>query len=169
MKNNNRIIWAIAAFDSANLAGINQDSRVIDCLGYTCKQIVSAQTAQSTKQATLIEAVSSDMMQAQLSILWQEQIPSAIKIGVLANNEQLQILIDFFSQASVQKHNIPIIFDPVLKSSSGLQFNDWDIQLLSKLMAFCTLVTPNEQEYRHLSSASKSFNPFNGSNLLVSL
>ncbi|MEP0495548.1 MAG: bifunctional hydroxymethylpyrimidine kinase/phosphomethylpyrimidine kinase, partial [Paraglaciecola sp.] len=121
---NRPIVWSIAASDSGGGAGIQADNLTIQDLGGHACNIVTAITAQNSQRVVEVEAVSTSMLTQQLNCLLEDMPPKAIKIGVLANAEQVKLVRDWLAKtlASYKKKHgveIPIIWDPVMVASSG--------------------------------------------------
>jgi hydroxymethylpyrimidine kinase/phosphomethylpyrimidine kinase/thiamine-phosphate diphosphorylase len=159
------IVWSIGGSDSGGGAGIQADSLTIQDLGGHACNIVTAITAQNSQKITDILATPSYLMLNQLNCLLDDLMPSAIKIGVLANSEQIQIVSGWLETVFAdyqQKHNIdiPIIWDPVMVSTSGqsltLANNEPSVQDYSSLAKQVTLITPNRFELNQLAAMLRS-------------
>ena len=138
-----KTIWTIAAQDSAGISGISADVKVFQSFDCFACHISTAVTAQSVDQSIAIQKIDSEMIQAKLDVLIQAHPPSAIKIGVLMGADQIKVIAKFLT---THKLNIPIVFDPVLSASSGLNFNRLTLNDLQPLLKFVTLITPNTDE-----------------------
>src|SRR5699024_10809463 len=73
---------------------------------------------------------------------------AAIKIGVVANAEQVHIIADTVRRLAP----IPLVVDPVLKAAGGgrLAADPVATALVDVLFAQATVITPNAAEARHL-------------------
>ncbi|WP_133469814.1 bifunctional hydroxymethylpyrimidine kinase/phosphomethylpyrimidine kinase [Paraglaciecola marina] len=155
------VVWSIAASDSGGGAGIQADSLTIQDLGGHACNIVTAVTAQNSQRVVEVDAVSTNMLTQQLNCLLEDMPPRAIKIGVLANVEQVKLVRDWLAEnlASYKKNHgveIPIIWDPVMMASSGQELLSENqripADLYLSLAKQVTLLTPNLQELQALTS-----------------
>lgn len=149
------IVWSIAASDSGGGAGIQADNLTIQDLGGHACNIVTAITAQNSLKVEEVAAVSVDMLTKQLNCLLADMPPQAIKIGVLANTQQVKLVCDWLalnlaSYKSSHGIEVPVIWDPVMVASSGQTLSSEDKQTPAdayiSLAKQVTLLTPNLQE-----------------------
>jgi hydroxymethylpyrimidine kinase/phosphomethylpyrimidine kinase/thiamine-phosphate diphosphorylase len=162
---NRPIVWSIAGSDSGGGAGIQADSLTIQDLGGHACNTVTAITAQNSEQITDIVATPFGLIRNQLNCLLDDLMPSAIKIGMLANAEQIQLVSHWLGTelANYQhKYNvdIPIIWDPVMVSTSGhsltLANSQPNMQDYLSLANQVTLMTPNGFELKQLADMLRS-------------
>lgn len=152
------IVWTIAGSDSGGGAGIQADLATIkDLGGYGCS-VITTLTAQSSVEVALVEPVSEAMLLTQLSTLLADLPPQAIKIGLLANQQQLHLVADWLAGFKTQFPLVPVILDPVMVASCGDELGDKSTA--SKPMDFTpfkgliSLITPNVQELARLTVAT---------------
>jgi len=154
------VVWTIAGSDSGGGAGIQADLATIDDLGCHGCSAITCLTAQNSVSVTLVEPVSEEMLLAQLDVLLADLAPMAIKIGLLANQEQVNLLGKWLNTSlrEFQKANavdVNVILDPVMVASCGAHFagdkrseNQLDFLPFKGLI---TLITPNTAELSVLS------------------
>ncbi|MDP5129953.1 MAG: bifunctional hydroxymethylpyrimidine kinase/phosphomethylpyrimidine kinase [Paraglaciecola sp.] len=156
------IVWSIAASDSGGGAGIQADSLTINDLGGHACNIVTAITAQNSLGVKDMVATSVAILAQQVNCLLEDMPPKAIKIGVLANAQQVRWLSQWLSEtfANYQQQlqvSIPIIWDPVMLATTGQSLTDKDAPpLLADYLHLAkqvSLLTPNAQELRYLLNA----------------
>jgi hydroxymethylpyrimidine kinase/phosphomethylpyrimidine kinase/thiamine-phosphate diphosphorylase len=154
------IVWSIAGSDSVGGAGIQADSLTIQDLGGHACRVVTAITAQNPEKIANITPTPSNLMLNQLNCLLNDYMPSAIKIGVLANTEQFQLISQWLETVLAnhqQKHelDIPIIWDPVMVSNDGQSLtvvnNEPTVHDYLSLAKQVTLITPSGFELKHLA------------------
>ena len=144
------LVLNIAANDSAGLAGLMMDVRTQTALGVHSASVVTANTAQNNQSVISINAVTesvfSDQLKANASLPIQ-----AIKVGLVAHTDQITRI-----KAFAQSQALPLVLDPVLKSSSGFSFSDADFisAYTEQLLSACTLLTPNIDEAEMLAGLS---------------
>jgi hydroxymethylpyrimidine kinase/phosphomethylpyrimidine kinase/thiamine-phosphate diphosphorylase len=159
------IIWSIAASNTLGDDGIHADSLTIQDLGGHACQVITAVTKQNAEITADIAPKSSKLMINQLNYFLNGLMPSAIKIGMLINAEQFQLINQWLETVLAehqQKHklNIPIIWDPAMASASetSLTFvkdkpTVHDYLCLAKQV---TLITLNEYQLKQLANMCKS-------------
>ncbi|WP_102475513.1 thiamine phosphate synthase [Shewanella sp. 10N.286.52.C2] len=159
------IVWTIAGSDSGGGAGIQADLATINdlqCFG--CSTITTV-TAQNSVAVTLVEAVSESILLAQLNTLASDLAPAAIKIGLIAKQQQLVLIAHWlkaFKSQSLANELIPIILDPVMVASSGDSLNERAKKPLdfSPFKGLISLITPNVRELHTLTDTnSVAFEP----------
>ena len=144
----------IAATDSSGGAGLTRDIAVATALGYNVKPVVAAVTAQTDKAFECKQLLSPEMISAQITAAFANTAPIAIKIGMLGSAEIVTAIIN-----SLPCNTIPIVIDPVLKSSSGGKLFSGDMlsnENIDKLFQRATLLTPNLEEAAALTQTSKA-------------
>jgi len=123
---------------------------VINALGAHGCSAITALTAQNTQGVQATEAVSENMLRAQLDALNADLPPAAIKTGMLGSAATCQVLAEWFQTLAA-----PIICDPVLKSTSGTELlapASLDL-LIQGIFPKVALLTPNLPEARQLIGA----------------
>lgn len=145
------IVWSIAGSDSGSGAGIQADLLTFadfDCHGCTA---ITANTAQNTLRVAEVNPVPLPVLESQLQALREDLFPAAIKIGLLANGEQVCAVADFLRGLRAIK-KIPVVFDPVAVASSGSMLAEESVGdvALRELLPLCDLVTPNRHELEWL-------------------
>ncbi|BCV66543.1 hypothetical protein TUM17387_19020 [Shewanella carassii] len=147
------IVWSIAGSDSGGGAGIQADLATLSNLGCHGCSVITTLTAQSSVAVTLTEAVSEEMLVAQLNALLGDLPPKAIKIGLLANQAQLQLLCDWLAR---HLPDVPLVVDPVMVASCGDALSKSTATGAARLdyrplAALATVLTPNIHELALLS------------------
>ena len=76
--------------------------------------VVTSLVAQNTRGVQLIEHVSNQMLEAQLESVFSDIKPQAVKTGMLATTEIMEII-----QPYLKKLDCPYVLDPVMVATSG--------------------------------------------------
>ncbi len=149
------IVWSIAGSDSSGGAGIQADLLTFADLGCHGCTVITANTAQNTTEVAAINAVPLDVLVSQLAALQRDLFPEAIKIGLLANAEQVDAVSEFL-RALLQIKKVSIIYDPVAVATSGAALTEGSTGevVMEKLLPLCDLVTPNLHELEWLARSS---------------
>ena len=93
---------------------------------------ITALTIQSTLGVRAVEPVAAATVAATLEMLAEDVTFSGIKLGMLANGEIAEVVNNFLNSLP----RIPVVLDPVLRSSSGRDLLDSDgIQMLREKAA----------------------------------
>ncbi|MGN0636812.1 MAG: bifunctional hydroxymethylpyrimidine kinase/phosphomethylpyrimidine kinase [Huintestinicola sp.] len=143
-----RKILSCAGSDSCGGAGIQADIKTISALGHFAMTAVTALTAQNTTEVSLAQAVSPEMMKAQLDMVFTDIFPDAVKVGMLMNGENAAIIADRLEFYKAEH----IVCDTVIMSTGGRQLLDDDgIEVfINKLMPLAEVITPNIPEAQRL-------------------
>lgn len=145
-----KVTLTIAGSDSCAGAGIQADLKSIAANGgYGCS-VITAVTAQNTQGVSHIHPVPAKIVRAQIDAVFNDMTVSAVKIGMLANQEIANVVVDALIHHQAQN----VVCDPVMLSTSGRQLlSDEAIHFCREhLFPLCTLVTPNYPEYQTLTA-----------------
>jgi hydroxymethylpyrimidine kinase / phosphomethylpyrimidine kinase / thiamine-phosphate diphosphorylase len=140
-------VMAIGGSDPIGGSGVTLDARVIAGLGCHPFTVISSTIAQNSSRVISAEAVSPKIFAQQIEAIFEVTTPDLIKIGVLHTTEQVNILCRMLSI-----FDGPIIYDPVLATSSGFCFGgrDFLVAIRAKLLPLLSLITPNIPEAKSL-------------------
>ena len=143
-------VLLISASDSSGCAGLQADLHVLHELSVHAFSLVTGITAQTATQCQMGEAMDVLQMQQHWQAIEQVALPQAIKIGALVNAPQQ---LPWLQQQLLHSATaVPVIWDPVQASSSGVTFLAQDVlPLCYPLLACVDLVTPNLPELAWLS------------------
>lgn len=116
------VIWAIGGSDSGSGAGVQADLKTAQNMGVHCCQMITAITAQNSQSVQSVDAVDVEVLECQWQALEEDMPPSVIKIGLMANLDQIQWLakrLDGIRRSLWLSQRPVIILDPVLSASCG--------------------------------------------------
>lgn len=142
-------VLSIAGSDSGGGAGIQADLKAFAACGVHGMTAITAITAQSTVGVAAVEAVSPEMIVAQVRAVAQDIGVDAVKIGMLgtvATIEAVRRALDELPPAT------PVVLDPVMVAESGAVLLEADARaaLVEVLLGRVTVATPNVPEARAL-------------------
>jgi hydroxymethylpyrimidine/phosphomethylpyrimidine kinase len=142
-------ILTIAGSDSGGGAGIQADLKAITLLGGYGMSVLTALTAQNTVGVQAIHEVPAWFVATQIDSVLSDIGADAIKTGMLANAEIVEVVAKKIRQYGVKK----VVVDPVMVAKSGDSLLRKDAQdaLIKKLIPLSTVVTPNLPEASVLS------------------
>ena len=136
-------VLIIAGSDSGGGAGIQADIKTCAAFGAYSATAITAITAQNTVGVQKVEALSPDMVKAQIDSVLTDIGADVIKIGMLAN----QAIIETVAEA-IEDEDAYVVLDPVMVATSGDKLlEDGAIKALKeKLIPLCDVITPNVPE-----------------------
>src|SRR5687768_7615259 len=144
-----RSALTIAGSDSGGGAGIQADLKTFAAHGVFGTSAITAVTAQNTIGVIGFEAVSADLVTAQIEAIMSDIPAHAAKTGMLANAAIVEAVA-----AAVAALDIPLlVVDPVMIAKSGDRLIDDEAigALRAELLPRAYLVTPNIPEAEALS------------------
>lgn len=135
-------VLVIAGSDSSGGAGIQADIKTITMLGGYAMTAITAITAQNTTGVQAVEVLSPEMVAAQAQSCIDDIGVDAVKIGMLGSPAIAHAVADLLEGVDA-----PVVFDPVMVSTSGSVLADADtIAAFERLMAMAAITTPNVPE-----------------------
>ena len=146
-------VLSVAGSDSGGGAGIQADLKAFARCGVHGMTAITAITAQSTVGVEAIEAVSPEMIVAQVGAVAEDVGVAAVKIGMLGTVETVDAVVEalrFVGEA-------PVVIDPVMVAESGAVLLDEQARsaLVERLLPLATVVTPNIPEARVLCGGNE--------------
>jgi hydroxymethylpyrimidine kinase/phosphomethylpyrimidine kinase/thiamine-phosphate diphosphorylase len=150
------IIWTISGSDCSGGAGIAADIKTGHALGVEVCHLITANTVQNSQQLLSVNAISVDILQQQATVLIDDKPPSVIKIGLVANVEQVLWLAKLLEQYKQLMPNLISVYDPVGQASVGGNFSTMTLDQLSPLLRQVDVITPNLLEAKHLARFADS-------------
>lgn len=146
-------ILIIAGSDSGGGAGIQADIKTVTMLGGHAMTAVTAVTAQNTLGVTAIHPVPAEVVLAQIDAAVGDIGVDAIKIGMIGSAFAAEQVAARLEQLKAERPDIPIVFDPVMVSTSGSALADeGTVAAFGRLMKVATIATPNLPELSRLTS-----------------
>ena len=151
------MVLTIAGFDPSCGAGATADLQVFASLGLFGTACLTALTVQSTTGVARVQPVDAVLLAEMLFHLTKDLPPVGIKIGMLGNAAVTEVVGQYLEEVC-SRTSIPIVIDPVLRSSSGAPLLSEDaIQILEeRLFSYATCVTPNLAELAVLTGQEVS-------------
>jgi hydroxymethylpyrimidine/phosphomethylpyrimidine kinase len=144
-----RTALTIAGSDSGGGAGIQADLKTFAAHRVYGTSVITAVTAQNTLGVMAFEALSADLVTAQIEAVFSDIGAHAAKTGMLANAAIVEAVA-----AAVEDLDIPwLVVDPVMIAKSGDRLLDDEAlgAMKSELLRRAFVVTPNVPEAETLS------------------
>lgn len=146
-------VLVVAGSDSSGGAGIQADIKTVTALGGYAATAVTALTCQNTTSIRRIVGVDPLLVDLQMRSMLDDIGADAIKIGML-HSEQTVELVARVCESSAR--GIPIVLDPVVRSSSGVALlSPEGVEALrERLLPLAAVVTPNADEAEALTGVA---------------
>ena len=163
-------ILTIGGSDSSSGAGIQSDIRTFSDFGVYGFTVITAITSQNTTDVSNIEPVSVKSLKSQLDSILSDFHIDAIKIGMVYNSVIIKVI-----HSKLRNCHVPIIVDPIIKSTTG-------VTLLKKnalnnykkmIIPLAHVITPNKYEAKILSGvtnmreAAKKIQKFGAESVII--
>jgi len=146
-------ILAIAGSDNTSGAGIQADIKTSSTLGVYCLSAVTTVTSQNSKKFAKLFNIPNYILKSQLKASFDEYKIDGVKIGLVNNISTAKVIFNFLKN---QKKKVPIVVDPILKSTNKKKFCDsLEFQKIHKIFSKLNpIFTPNLYEARALIGSS---------------
>jgi hydroxymethylpyrimidine/phosphomethylpyrimidine kinase len=143
----------IAGFDPSAGAGILADIKAFEHCKVYGQVVCTALTIQNEKHFEKPNWLSWECIKSQLEILYRVRNFSYIKIGLVESPQILEKILKWLRKKSP---NAFILWDPILKASSGFEFHKQKAVTWQKLFSYVNLIIPNlpEAEFLGISKGS---------------
>ena len=141
-------LLSIGGSDPSTGAGIQSDVKAFWNFGVHGLTIITAVTGQNTTNFGMVEPVSKRILKNQFDFILSDFKIDGIKIGMVYNSDIIKII-----NKQLKKLKIPIIVDPVIKSTTGgMLIEKSAIADFQKyIIPLATAITPNKFEAEILS------------------
>ncbi len=137
-------VLTIAGSDSGGGAGIQAGLKTFAALGVYGTSAITAITAQNTQGVRDVFTLPAGIVAAQIDAVAEDIPPSAVKTGMLATAE----LIEIVAAKAGERELRPLVVDPVMVATSGHTLLEPDAveALKTRLLPLASIVTPNLAE-----------------------
>ncbi|MBT3169001.1 MAG: hydroxymethylpyrimidine/phosphomethylpyrimidine kinase [Candidatus Cloacimonetes bacterium] len=138
----------IAAADNSGGAGIQQDLRVAEKLGFWGLSAITGLTVQDFDGLDKIHPTNPQILKAQIEKCFRSFDVNSVKIGAICSNENLQIIVKLLKKYQPKI----IVLDTVFAPTNGDNFIK-NIELFkNELMPLSTFITPNKDELEKIAN-----------------
>jgi len=141
-------VLTIAGSDPSGGAGIQGDLKTFASFGVYGLTAITALTSQSSSKFVRTDAVAAGMIRSQIRAVISDFKIEAIKIGMLYARGAIKTV-----HRELKGSKIPIVLDPVFRSSTGgILLRDDAFELFTKLIVpIAFVITPNIPEAERIS------------------
>ncbi len=138
-------VLCCSGHDPTGGAGVQADIEAVAAQGAHALTVVTALTAQDTRNVSQVVPVAAELLAAQLELLRADCPIAAVKLGLLGDAGQLPVLA-----ALLREVKVPVVFDPILRAGGGAELTarEFAEQIRIQLFPLCTVLTPNAAEAR---------------------
>jgi hydroxymethylpyrimidine/phosphomethylpyrimidine kinase len=142
-------VLSIAGSDSGGGAGIQADLKAFAACGVHGMTAITAITAQNTVEVTAVEAISPEVIVAQVRAVAEDIGVDAVKIGMLGTVAAIEAVA---ASLDLLAPGTPVVLDPVMVSESGAELLEASARgaLTELLLPRVLVITPNLPEARAL-------------------
>lgn len=138
----------IAGMDSGGGAGITADVKTFASFNVHGMAVVTALTAQNTKEVLDIYYVTPEMVKKQIEAIAEDIGIDAAKTGMLGTGEIIKTVAN-----AIKKYDFPAVVDPVMIATGGANLIEEKAidALIKYLLPMAMVVTPNKYEAEKLA------------------
>ncbi|TXE07931.1 hydroxymethylpyrimidine/phosphomethylpyrimidine kinase [Gelidibacter salicanalis] len=143
-----KFILTIAGHDPSGGAGITSDIKAFEAHGVYALSVCTAVTVQNDIKFKSCSWVTTDIVMAQIDILFEQFEILVVKIGIIESWQSLLLVLE-----KLHAHNpeIKVVLDPILTASAGFDFHSNEEQsVLDNIWQLCYIITPNYDEIQNL-------------------
>lgn len=143
-------VLSIAGFDPTGGAGVLADCKTFEQNGVYGLSVITANTIQTDNCFLAPNWVDKSLIIQQTSLMLENYEVKCLKIGLI---ESYSLLKELIFLVKTIRPNVYIVWDPILKSSSGFGFHEnkaFEIEFIENNI---DLVTPNLPEFNELFGA----------------
>ncbi len=140
------IAMSIAGFDPSGGAGILADIKTFEQLGVQGFGVLSANTIQNDREVRDVRWMPLEDILGQLDVLLEFFEVNYFKIGIIENS---RVFTELKKRIIKHKPDAKIIWDPVLRSSSGFTFFNNELPV-KELLRHVYMITPNMPEFEKM-------------------
>ena len=143
-----RTVLTIAGFDPSGGAGVLADIKTFAAFGCFGAAAITSLTSQNSQGVYAVYYQTPEILHRQLAPVLEDYEIAAVKIGMLPTAELVEVVAAMITRFGLKN----IVFDPVLRSSSGYALIEDEAKnaLLETLLPLTDLITPNLDEVEML-------------------
>lgn len=142
-------VLTIATSDSGGGAGIQADLKAMSANGVFAMSVITAITAQNTKEVKAIHPLPLAATEAQIDAIFEDFNVAAVKTGMLPTADIIALV-----SRKIKQHGVnTLVVDPVMVAKSGQPLQEASAidNMKTLLIPLALVVTPNVPEAEHLT------------------
>lgn len=139
------VALSIAGFDPSSGAGVSADLAVFAAHGIFGTSAITAMTVQSTTGVAGVRAMDPNWLLRTVQHVLSDLPAAGVKIGMMGSDPIVRAVVSFLETAP---EDLPIVLDPVLRSSSGHELLEPQAvrRVQTELLPLVRWITPNWAE-----------------------
>lgn len=144
-----KLALTIAGTDPTGGAGVMADLKSFHACGVYGMGVITSIVAQNTMGVQHIHNLEPSWVEEQLKSVFDDELPQAIKTGMIATHETMEVIQQYLLKYS----SIPYVIDPVMLAKSGDSLMDdaTKNKLQHTLLPLADVVTPNLPEAEEIT------------------
>ena len=148
------VLISLAGFDPTSGAGVTLDLKVFASYGFHGMGLCTAVTIQNTQAVRGLQCLPCELVLEQYGALEEDVRIRGIKVGMLGCREHIRSVTGILERSA----RVPVVIDPVLRSSSGTWLLERDAvdEYMAALAGRVTLLTPNLAEASWITGSEVS-------------
>jgi hydroxymethylpyrimidine/phosphomethylpyrimidine kinase len=148
------VLISLAGFDPTSGAGVTLDLKVFASYGFHGMGLCAAITVQNTQAVRGLQCIPCELVLQQYGALEEDVRIRGIKVGMLGCREHIRSVTGILERSA----RVPVVIDPVLRSSSGTWLFERDAvdDYMAALAGRITLLTPNLAEASWITGSDLS-------------
>jgi hydroxymethylpyrimidine/phosphomethylpyrimidine kinase len=149
-------VLVFSGADPSSGAGMQADIQAISGLGAHPLSVITTLTVQDNDRVFSTHPVSTDLLQQQAQALIEKIQVSVIKIGIVGNRENAEMIGDIVQILRYMQPDLQVVLDPVLASGNGNTLGAGDaVKAITPLISLATVITPNLSEAQLLCDGER--------------
>lgn len=142
-------VLTIAGSDSSGGAGIQADLKSFSANGVFGMSVITAVTAQNTQGVFAVQDIDVDVIEKQITAIFDDIEVDAVKIGMVSRSETIRAVAAGLTRYKASN----VVVDPVMISKSGYYLLKPDAveAMISCLLPLATILTPNIPEAEEIA------------------
>jgi hydroxymethylpyrimidine/phosphomethylpyrimidine kinase len=143
------VVLCLSGHDPTGGAGLQADIETLRALGCHPATVVTALTAQDTRDVQAVYPQAPDLFLSQARLVLADLPVAAIKIGLLGSAGIALAVVKLIGEAGP----VPVVLDPILAAGGGHALASEQLleAMISRLIPLATVITPNTPEACRLS------------------
>lgn len=143
-------VLIISTLDPSGGAGLQADIQAVTAMGCHPLPVLAGLTVQNTTNVLSMQSIEPGFIREQLDCLMSDVPVHAIKTGVLASADVVEMLAGFLAKHPAY----PLVVDPVLKAAGGGDLADAALEhaMRTQLFPRASVITPNDIELAQLAN-----------------
>jgi len=149
-------VLVFSGLDPTGGAGVQADIETITSLGVQACSVITALTVQDTTNVKSYVNVENQLIARQAQCILNDIPIHCIKLGMIADENIITVIHDIV----IENPDIPLVIDPIFLAGGGTALSNTQAyeHLISDLIPHASIITPNSNEARQLTTENNNLN-----------